>query len=117
MRWIIATKATSLVGSTQNQVPAAMRELRDISRDWMPGRPFALLVQDHHGEAGHGFGHRICAEDGVLGHGHTLFHVALAVCAVVDDLAVASKDSDGSGKLSLVDFVLDERMQVLKPVA
>ena len=74
----------------------------------MPGEPFALLIEDHHGDAGEGLGHGIGAEDGVLGHGYALFHVALAVGAVLDDLAVTGQDGDGSGEFLLVDLVLDE---------
>ncbi len=52
-----------------------------------------------------------------VGHRDTLFHVALAVDAGIDYFAVAGEDGDGASELLLVDFVLDNRMQVLKPVA
>jgi hypothetical protein len=82
----------------------------------VPGKPFALFIEDHHGDAGKGLGHGVRAEDSVLGHRYSLFHVALAVSAVIDYLAVAGEDGDGSGELLLINFVLDERMQVLESV-
>src|ERR1700750_2227262 len=94
-----------------------MREFGDVIEDGMPGKPFALLIDDHNVDAGERLGHEVRAKDSVLGHRDTLFHVALAVSAVIDYLAVAGEDGDGSGELLLIDFVLDERMQVLEPVA
>ena len=94
-----------------------MHECGDVFGDGLPGQPFTLLIEDHHGHAGERFGHGVRAEDSVLGHGDALFHVTLAVGAVIDNLAVAGQDGDSSGELLLVDFVLDHRMEVLKPVA
>ncbi len=80
-----------------------MRELGDVFGDGIGGQPLALLIENHHGHAGDRLGHGEVAKDGVLGHRRAAGHVALAVGAVVDDLAVTSEDGDGAGECFLVD--------------
>ena len=80
------------------------------------GQPLALFVEDHHGHAGDRLGHGVVAEDRVLRHRRAAGHVALAVGAVIHDLAVARQDGDHAGELLLVDCLLHQRVQALEPL-
>jgi hypothetical protein len=56
----------------------------------------------------------VVAEDGVARHGRGCGEIALAVGTVLDDLAVASEDGDGADEVLLIDFILDEFVEVLQ---
>ena len=89
-------------------------ELGDEFGDGVGGEPLALLVEDHHGDPGDRLGHGVVAENHVLGHGRRAGQVALAVGAVVDDLAVAGEDGDDAGDLLLVDGLLHKGVETLQ---
>jgi hypothetical protein len=91
-----------------------MRKLGNVLCDRIGGQPLALFVQNHHGHAGDRLGHGVVAKDRVLRHGRAACHVALAVGAVVDDLAVARKDRNRSGDLLAVDRLLHICVQSLQ---
>jgi hypothetical protein len=90
-----------------------VRELGDVFGDGISGQPLALLVEDHHGDAGDRLGHGVVAEDGVFGHGRAVASRD-AVGAVVDDFAVAREDGDGAGELLVIDLALDEGVEVFE---
>ena len=56
-----------------------VREFGNVFRNRILRMPFALLVENHHGDAGDGFGHGEDAEDGVLGHRRAAGEVFFAV--------------------------------------
>ena len=81
-------------------------ELGDELRDGIRRPPFALFVEDHHGNACDRLGHGVDAEDGVRLHGRGSGDILLAVCPLLDDLAVARKKCHNSGKLFLIHLTL-----------
>ena len=95
-------------------VDLEVREFGDVLGDGIGGEPLALFVEDHHGDAGDGLGHRVVAEDGVVGHGLRGGQIAHAVGTVVNNFAMAREQGDGARELLVVDLALDEGMEVFE---
>jgi hypothetical protein len=92
-----------------------VRELGNVVCDGILGAPFALLVEDHHGDAGDDLGHGEDAEDRVGGHRRAAGEISLAVGFEVDELSVAHDERDGAGHgFLLVDFLLNGGVKTLE---
>jgi hypothetical protein len=91
-------------------------ELGNELRNRIGRQPFALLVENQHGDACDRLGHRVVAEDGVLRHRRAARKVAHAVSAVVHNLAVPRQDRHGAGEFLFVDHFLDKAVQPLEPL-
>ena len=86
-------------------------ELGDVLRHRIVEREPAFLVERHQCDARDGLGHRVDAENRVLGHGHAVRDVLFAVRLEVRDLAVPGNDGDDAGKYAPVDESLHRGTQ------
>ena len=81
-------------------------ELGQVAGDRVAERELALVVQDHHSDAGHRLGHRVDPEDRIPGHGLPALAIHAAIGLEVDDLAVTRDQSGGPGDLIRIDVLL-----------
>ena len=113
-----------MVGIGEDQIAAGVHALIDLEvcklrnefGNRVRGQPLALLIEDHHRDAGNGLGHGEVAENHILRHGCAGREVARSIGPVIDDLAVARKDGDDTGEVLLIDLLLHHRVQALKPL-
>jgi hypothetical protein len=79
-----------------------------MPRDGVVEQDTAILDQHHHRDRGEGLGHRVQAEDRVLGHRRARLRIALAERLEIDDLAPPGHQPDRARVAALGDLALHD---------
>ena len=82
-------------------------QLRDTLSEWFVQTKAALLDQLHRRHGCHGLGHGRDPHHAVQRHGRVLADLALAECALVDEVVVVSCERNDAGRHACVDGALE----------